>query len=245
MMGILRHVRLLQHFRIVLAIVTLSIAGTPAIARAAVIVDITLDTSALTIVPGSLGAPFSVFFQLTDGSGVNDGNNTATLTGFTFDGGSPTSGTTVFGNAAGDLTTGVTMTDDGFLTSFSQGFTPGGLLSFRLTLTTNVDPGGTPDAFAFGLLDGTGTPIPTLDPNLADTLLMIVIDSDAPGIAAYGTDPERTAIAIAAAEARPVTGATPIPEPGTFTLVAFSLALFTRSRVASTRRSRSSARWRG
>jgi hypothetical protein len=229
----LRHVGHARHLRIAIALVFLLIIGTPAAARAAVILDVALDTSALTSVPGSPSAPFAVFFQFTDGSGLNDGNNTATLSDFTFDGGSPMPGTTVFGNATGDLTTGVVMMDDSFFTSFSQGFTPGGMLSFRLTLTTNVDAGGTPDTFAFGLLDGAGIPIPTLDPNLADTLLMIVIDSADPSIATYATDPERTAIALAAAVTS-VTGATPIPEPGTLGLVGFALALWRAKRRSAT-----------
>src|SRR5579864_8228359 len=87
--------------------------------------NITLDTTPLTLPPGSSTAPFSVFFQLTDGSGTNDGNNTVTLTNFAFGGGSATPGTTLFGGAVGDLGSSVVLTDNSFLNSFTQGFTPG------------------------------------------------------------------------------------------------------------------------
>ncbi|HEY6358872.1 MAG TPA: hypothetical protein VIX35_11540, partial [Vicinamibacterales bacterium] len=55
--------------------------------------------------------------------------------------------------------------------AFVEFFTPGSSLSFQLDLTTNVDTGGTPDAFAVSILDSSGASIPTLDPSGADTLL--------------------------------------------------------------------------
>ena len=48
-------------------------------------IGITLATAPLA---GNPGAPFSLDFQFTDGSGTNDGNNTLTLTNFNFGGGS-------------------------------------------------------------------------------------------------------------------------------------------------------------
>jgi len=64
-------------------------------------------------------------------------------------------------------------------------------LSFLLHLTTNVDIGGTPDAFAFSILDADGGSIPTLDPSGADTLLTVDIDSDIPSFLTYATDGSR------------------------------------------------------
>jgi hypothetical protein len=70
-------------------------------------------------------------------------------------------------------------------------FTPGATLFFQVDLSTNVDTGGIPDAFAFSILDSGGGSIPTLGPSGADTLLTVNIDSATPLISAYGTDPSR------------------------------------------------------
>lgn len=89
------------------------------------------------------------------------------------------------------------------------------------------------DAFAFGLLDGTGTPILTSDPNLADALLLIVIDWAEPGIAALiriSSTPQSLLRAL-----HPSQSPTPRQQPRTLTLVGLSLTSW-RARRPSRRR---------
>ena len=207
---------------ITLAIVTFGLA-VPAPALATSILLVSVDVGSLSVPPGSGSAPFSLFFQLTDGRGIGDGNNTITLSNFSVAGGSFTPGVFTFGGAAGDLTTSVTLTDTSFFNSFQQGFSfPSGLtpasrlLSFQLNMTTNVDSGGVPDAFAFSILDQSGFPIPTLDPLLSDTLLTANIDSKNPLVTTYATDPDRTRLGIGAPK---IAAVTVVPEPTTLCLV--------------------------
>src|SRR5215831_4272177 len=114
------------------------------IANASILYDITMNTTPLI---GHSASPFSVEFQLNDGSGTGDSNNTAILNDFLFNGGGPAGSPTLNGGANGNLTSGVTLTDHSFFNQFIQSFTPGSALSFRLSLSTNIDSGGTPDQF--------------------------------------------------------------------------------------------------
>ena len=188
-------------------------------ARADTIFTVTVDTTPLV---GLLG-PFAVAFQLTDGSGGGDANNTAMLSNFAFGGGSaggcPANCTTT-GGASGDMTGTVTLTDSSFFNSFAERFTVGSSLSFQVDLQTNVDAGGIPDAFAFSILDN-GLPIPTLDPLGADTLLSLDIDSATPTILTFASDLSRTDVALGA----PAIGspASPVPVPRTLLLVVAGL----------------------
>jgi hypothetical protein len=199
-----------------LALVTL-ISG-PLCARPAsadLILDVTLDTTALTVGPGG---PFSLFFQLIDGSGLGNADNTVTLSGFSFGSGGAEGSPTLEGDATGDLGTSVTLVDGAFFNAFLQGFTPGGVLSFALSITTNVDASGTPDAFAFSILDGGGFPLASLDPTLADTLMTIVLDSSNPAVLTYGSDPARGSLEVSA----PVVSQVPqvsVPEPASLSLL--------------------------
>jgi PEP-CTERM motif-containing protein len=197
--------------------------------------SVTLDTSALAAAPGILDGPFSLFFQLTDGSGTNDGNNTATLSDFTFGGGSATTGAAVFGGASGDLDGGIVLTDSSFLNFAAQGFTPGGSLSFLLDMSTNVDAGGVPDVFAFSILDSSGALIPTLDPTFADTLLTVNIDSQNPTFLTYAADLDRTDIALAAPQVEPVQSE--VPEPASLLLMGTGFLTLTVSRMRRSRKS--------
>ena len=146
------------------------------ICRADVTFDVSIDTSALM---GHPAGPFYIDFQLNDGSGdYSSGVNTATISNFIFDGGDPTGTPQLLGGATGSLTNpnGVTLTDNAhFINEFFQPFTPGRSLKFTVSMTTNVDPGLTPDAFSFSILDNRLSPVPTT--NFADAFLFVNINS--------------------------------------------------------------------
>ena len=101
-------------------------------AIADVIYNVTLDTSSLV---GHPAGPFYVFGEFTDGNGIGDANNTATLSSFTFGGGSALGSPLLFGGASGSLETGVTITDSSSLSFFAEQFAPGLQLDFSLDLT--------------------------------------------------------------------------------------------------------------
>src|ERR1035437_1392816 len=123
--------------------------------------NVTLDTAPLV---GHPAGPFVVFLEFTDGSGIGDANNTVTLSGLDFSGGSALGSPIVFGGASGSLENGISITDTSVISFFEEGFNPGLQLSFSLDLTLNDDSGGTPDRFTFFLLDSSQVPLPTLAP---------------------------------------------------------------------------------
>lgn len=148
----------------------------------------TSSLAALATPPG----PFSLDFYLIDGGNLS--NNTATLTNFDFGaGGSAPAddfGISTNGTASGGLASGtISLGDDAAFNELYEQFTPGSHLSFDVTLTTNTDP--SPDEFTFGILDGSLTTVPTLDPSLANTLAVVDI-SDTPSVFSYATDPNAT-----------------------------------------------------
>ncbi len=163
-------------------------------AHADLILDVTLDTMPLTSAEAASAGPFSLAFQLDQGSQA--GNNSATISDFSFGAGGSAGSSCpaalspcTFGGASGDISSAVDLNTSSAFNALVENFTPGDTLSFVLDLTTNVDAGGTPDAFAFSILDSSGNPIPTLDPTGADTLLTINIDSASPAFLTYATDP--------------------------------------------------------
>ena len=163
--------------------VVLLAAGT---ARADTITyNVTINTTSLA------GGTYSLAFALTDGSGTNDGNNTATLSNFAFIGGS-----------ASNLSN-LTLTDSsGFFNEIDQAFTAGTTpLSFQLKDVFGVDSPA-PDGFAFYLLDSSGNPIWTFDPNTG-ALFEITFDSSnptpqnfSPGEVTLTAIPEPTSLAL-------------------------------------------------
>jgi hypothetical protein len=196
----------------------------PVAARADFCYDVTIDTRAFA---GSTAGPFFIDVQLNDGSGTSDGNNTATLSDFTFGaGGSATGAPTLTGGATGSLAAGITITDSQFLNEFTQGFTPGTTLVFELMYSTNVDPGPQPDEFTFFFVDGSGQAIPTSDPVIGrNAVLLVDIDASATlfGYGGSATDPPPNG-------GPPIPFGTPdlraCPEPGSLALIVSGIVGF-------------------
>jgi len=149
------------------------------------IFSVVTDTAPLI---GHPAGPFSLEFQLNDGSGTNDGNNTALLSDFDFHGGHPVGSATLIGGASGDLGSNIVLADNDFLNEFFQEFTPGPLLTFTVDLSLNVDAGPQPDQFSFAILDCTLIEIPTRGP--ADALVLVDI-TGTPVIRTFASDPSR------------------------------------------------------
>lgn len=179
--------------------------------QAQLLFHVSLNTAPLV---GNANGPFSLDFQLTDGSGANDANNTAHISNLDFGGGGSASGTpTLTGGAAGALGTTVTLTDSQFFNELYQTFTPGASLDFDVNLTTNLDGGGTPDQFVFGILDSTLSNLPTTDPGGA--FVVVDLDSASPTIQTFA------AIAPYAALGAPTITVPQamVPEPGALALL--------------------------
>ncbi len=152
----------------------ISALGITCIANA-VTYNVSLDTGALISNPS---APFYLDFLLTDGSGLDDGNNTATVSNFQFGGGNAVGPATAFGGASGDVATGITLTDTEFWNELYQEFVPGSVLSFLVTLSNNIESGLTPDMFSFSILDSSLYPIWTEASDWSDSLLQITLGGD-------------------------------------------------------------------
>jgi hypothetical protein len=124
---------------------------------------ISIDTSSLA---GNANAPFTLDFQLIDGSGSDDGNNTVTLSDFNFGGGSLTlvPGSEQGGVVVSNSPLQIQMTDNSFFDDVQFTIDPGSTLSFNLSATSNADI-GTPDTFALAVLDSSLNNLPTSNPN--------------------------------------------------------------------------------
>lgn len=181
--------------------------------RADVVKTVTLDTTNVGALPDG---PFSLAFELADGSGIGDGNNAVVLSDFQFGSGSPIGSPLILGSGFGDLSSTVTLTDADPAGVFVQGFTPGNTLSFLLSFTTNVDLGGTPDEFVFSILDSTFTPIPTGSASPLSPFLVIDLDSNNPAIQTFSAD-SVPAPSIADAPSS-------VPEPSSAALMLIPLA---------------------
>jgi hypothetical protein len=149
--------------------------------------DVTLDTAPLV---GHAAGPFYIQLAFTDGSGVNDANNTVTISNASFGGGSALGSPLAFGGAGGSLQTGIAITDSSFLSVFIEQFAPGLQLRFSLGLTLNDDAGPIPDGLTLTILDSSGVPLPTLAPG-GDYFLGAELHSTGTIFSAYGSDPSR------------------------------------------------------
>ena len=172
--------------------------------------NVSIDTSGLPATPGS-----EIFFILTDGSGLGDANNTATLTTFALGGGAvgAVDLSNTFGGASGDMSSTVSLTDSSFTNVFAETFSAGSSLSFLLNLTTNLDAGGTPDLFSIAITDPSGTLVSTSDPTGFNNLLVINLDSASPSPSTYSS-------LLTLSSPGPIT----TPEPATILLLAAGLA---------------------
>jgi hypothetical protein len=161
---------------------------------------------------GNVSAPFSVDFQFIDGGTI--GNNSATISHFTYGGGSPTGGATLIGGAVGGLDfNNVSFNNSSFLQELYQAFTPGTTLSFNVALTGNADV-GSPDGFSVAILDNTQGNIPTT--GFGSQLLQIDVTGAAltPQVFAGTGDFAGVTLSVAA-----------IPEPQTYAMFMAGLAL--------------------
>jgi hypothetical protein len=189
----------------------------PHAASADQIFNISLNTTPLI---GHTAGPFSVVLVLTDGDGIGDANNTATISNINFGGGSALGSPAYFGGASGSLAMGILITDSADLSFFLESFSPGSQLNFTLGITSNDDAGGFPDRLSFFILDNSLVPLPTLAP-FGDYFLGVDLFSTGPVFDVYGSDPSRApsvgnALSISAPT---ITSVNPVPEPSSIVLL--------------------------
>lgn len=203
-----------------LAALALALVGASA-ARAQLQFEINLDTSGLV---GSGSAPFSLDFQLNEGSGTLA--NTVTLSNFVFDNGSASGSATIFGTGSGDLSSSITLSSSSAsaFNELYQGFADGTTgIHFLATVSQNT-AGATPDMFAVAVLDSSLNPLAT---NAGDMASLVTLSIDAANtigdVGVYSSASPAVTASVSA-----------VPEPATTTagLGAAALALvgFLRSR---------------
>ena len=124
---------------------------------------------------GNPSGPFSIDFQFNNGSVL--GNNSATISNFSYSGGGPVGSPSLFGGVTGNIGSTVVFNNSAAFQELFQAFTPGTNLRFDIELTTNVD-GAIPDVFVFGILDKDLFNIPTT--GLGDSLLLVNLSSPFP-----------------------------------------------------------------
>jgi len=110
----------------------------------------------------------------------------------------------------------VTLTDGATaFNEFFQPFTPGGTLSFLVTLSpTTVDPGPTPDLFSFAILNGSLANLATT--GLGDALALVNITSTALNLTNVQTFSTTSPAGVAATAAA-------VPEPASLLLLGSGL----------------------
>lgn len=181
--------------------------------------NVTVDTSSLV---GSSSGPFQVLFALEDANTTSgDGNNTASISGFSAGGGSvgtPVAGQ-VGGGVSGSLSSTLSFTDSdpSGLNYWMASFTPGNTLSFNFSMTGNADSNtsgtGFPgDEFLFFILNNDGSDfVVTTDAMTPDTFFLAVVNGSS-GLGVQGFN-------IPGAAATTVVSSTAAPEPGTLLLL--------------------------
>ena len=156
----------------------------------------------------SSSAPFALDFQFNDGGVL--GNNSATISNFTFSGGSASGSPTLLG-ATGDIGSSISFNNSNSFQELFQTFTSGTRLGFDVSMTTNLD-GATPDAFAFAILDNGLLNIPTN--GLGDSLVLVNLDSATPAVQTFAGTGDFAQVTVTA-----------VPEPETFALMLLGLGL--------------------
>lgn len=201
-----------SHFlaSVVLGLASLSFAASSARAQT---FHIDITTAPLTAPANAANGPFLLDLQLNSGSTLN--NNTAVINHFTFGGGgAPFGAANVFGGASGSLATSVTLSDTLAFNEFFQSFTAGSLLSFDVTLTRNLDAGGTPDIFSVALLDSSLFNLPTT--GFADQLLSVNLPAATTGFQTFTATGSYGGIRVSVI---------PVPEPATYGLAGGAMVL--------------------
>ena len=177
-----------------------------------------VDTSNLTA-----GSTYYTEFTFSDGHvqslATADTNNSVTLSNFTFGlGASGAVLSPLVGNAAGSTASSVLLADgdSGGVADEAQAFTPGSILGFDATVTTNADAGGTPDIFTFFILDSATNALPTNAPGSSPNAF-VRLDITGPGITLSSVNTYGNSIVPVPAPAVTATS-TATPEPGTLAL---------------------------
>jgi hypothetical protein len=179
-------------------------------ARADVNYNISLDTTSML---SASNAPYYLYFNFTSGTGSSDGNNTATLGGFSFLGSSAglNGSVSINGFGGGDTTTSILLTNTSTPTEWYQAINVGTTnISFNLDLTSLVNL-TIPDRFSIGVLDSSLGQIFTTAP---DTVSLITIDLDGTAtntVATYMGDTNAGAPAV-------IANVSAVPEPSTYLL---------------------------
>lgn len=173
---------------------------------------VTINTAALTILPNAANGPFSLDLQLNSGLTLN--NNSAVVSNITFGGGAPFGPATTINGASGTLPGPVILTDSGAFNEFFQSFAAGSTLAFDLSLSSNLDAGGTPDVFSLALLDNNLFNIPTT--GLGDSLFLVTFTGGAPTVEAFMGTGDFAGVLVSFA---------PIPEPATYGAIIGAVAL--------------------
>ncbi|MEQ1870778.1 MAG: NF038129 family PEP-CTERM protein [Vicinamibacterales bacterium] len=173
--------------------------------------SVSVDTSALQPLPG----PFWLDFLLL--SGGDPLSTRVEISQFSAPGilvGAPVA-IGVPGGVSGNLATELTLSDSGFVNEFYQQFTPGGLLSFLVTLTPPAAIGATPDNFSFAILQGQ-PPAGILTAGPFNELLSVDITSTSLSIGNVSTYASTDPAGV-------VVTATPVPEPTSMLLLGSGL----------------------
>ena len=135
---------------------------------------VTLNTASLV---GNSNAPFSLDVVLGSGAQNPNGDNTVTLSNFTFYNGSLGTVSYSSGGETGSMASSVTLTtsaeDNELAETFSNKVTE---IQFNVSMTSNTD-NPFPDQFDVAVLDNGLNNIPTTDPSGGNTLVLANIST--------------------------------------------------------------------
>ncbi len=192
-------------------------------------VNVLLNTSALAA--DTSDQPFALEFDLENGTLSSNPVNSVSISNFNFGGGAafPTTDLTTYfteGGGSGDIASSVVLLGNSPRNLLSQGFTPGATLSFTINYTNNPTSAPALDTFAFGILDSSGTEIPTRGGRIFDAFIQIDFSSATPTILSFASDPTRATggpLAPVGQGQFLTIEAAAIPEPATLGILASGL----------------------